>query len=80
MAGNCFTSDYKVQGDSFAASQPREWLQKPIPANSGWDLGADGKRFVVVLNAEAGEQTPSTHAVFLFNFLDELRRRVPVGK
>jgi len=28
------------------------------------------------MDANAEEQQPSTHAVFLFNFFDELRRRV----
>ena len=72
--------DYKVQGDTFVASQPRAWLQKLIPNTGAPDLAPDGKHFVVVMDADAGEQKPSTHAVFLFNFFDELRRRVPVGK
>jgi hypothetical protein len=69
--------DYKVQGDTFVAGQPRAWLQKPNTGfTGGVDLAPDGKRFVVAMDADAGEQKPSTHAVFLFNFFDELRRRV----
>lgn len=67
--------DYKVQGDTFVASQPRVWLQWQL-RNAPVDLAPDGKRFVVAMDADAGEQKASTHAVFLFNFFDELRRRV----
>ena len=68
--------DYKVQGDTFVVGQARAWLQKQLP--NAPDLAPDGKRFVVAMEADAGEQKASTHAVFLFNFFDELRRRVPV--
>ena len=73
-----YVVDYKVQGDTFVAGQPRTWLQKPITGitGGGGDLAPDGKRFVVVMDGDAGERKPSTHAVFLFNFFDELRRRV----
>ena len=69
--------EYKVQGDTFVAGQPRVWLQKPLNGlDNPPDLSPDGKRFVVAMDADAGEQKGSTHAVFLFNFFDELRRRV----
>jgi hypothetical protein len=34
----------------------------------------DGKRAVII---PAAEQKEATHAVFLLNFFDELKRRVP---
>ena len=45
------------------------------------DTTADGriKRFAVLLPPDAvDEQKPPTQMTFLFNFFDELRRRVPV--
>ena len=75
-AGGLNVVDYRAQGDTFVAGQPRAWFQKPVTGLGGPDLAPDGKRFVVAMDADAGEQKTSTHAVFLFNFFDELRRRV----
>jgi hypothetical protein len=44
------------------------------------DLAPDGKRFVVSPSPEAtGGQKGSVHVTVLLNFLDELRRKMPVG-
>jgi len=41
-------------------------------------IAPDGKRFAVVMPADtADDQKPPTQMIFLFNFFDELRRRVP---
>jgi len=46
-----------------------------------FDLAPGGKRIVAVMPAEAkGAQEPQNHVVFLENFFDELRRKVPTGK
>jgi hypothetical protein len=42
-----------------------------------FDLMPDGKRVVVI---PAAEQKEATHATFLLNFMDDLRRRVSAGK
>jgi hypothetical protein len=42
-----------------------------------FDLLPDGKRAVAV---PAADQKRSTHATFLVNFMDDLRRRVSAGK
>jgi len=45
------------------------------------DLAPDGKRFAVFPLPEAnGEGKGFVHVTFLFNFFDELRRRVPMVK
>jgi hypothetical protein len=46
------------------------------------DLAPDGKRVVALMPAtEAkGAQEAQNYVVFLENFFDELRRKVPVGK
>jgi Tol biopolymer transport system component/predicted Ser/Thr protein kinase len=75
---------YAVKGDSFMADKPRGWSEKRI-ANTGlngspYDVAPDGKRIAVLMPAEAPEaQQAQNHVIFLENFFDELRRRVPVG-
>ena len=45
-------------------------------------LDPDGERFVVFPAPvkAANENGTNLHATFLFNFTDELRRRIPVSK
>jgi hypothetical protein len=46
-----------------------------------FDLAPDGKRVAVLTPVESAEAPTRDHEVVLLqNFLDELRRRVPVGK
>ena len=76
---------YTVKGDSFAADKPRVWSEKPIansgPAGTNYDVAPDGKRIVALMAAEApGQLQVQNHVIFLENFFDELRRRVPAGK
>ena len=40
----------------------------------------DGKRLAAILADDANGEKPLTHLIFLLNFFDELRRKVPVGK
>jgi Tol biopolymer transport system component len=70
---------YTVKGESFVAEKPRVWLAKL--GGTEWDLAPDGKRVAVVTPAAAPETPKLDHEVtFLFNFFDELRRKVPAGK
>jgi hypothetical protein len=60
------------------------WSEKRI-ANVGlfanYDLAPDGKRIVALMPVETAEgQKAQNHVIFLENFSDELRRKVPVGK
>ncbi len=75
--------DYTVDGDSFVPGKPRVWSEKQIfnPGNSNLALAPDGKRFAVFpLPEAAGTEKGSVHVVFLQNFLDELKRRIPGAK
>ena len=65
---------YAVTGDSFSPSRPRLWNEMRV---EGFDLMPDGKRVVAI---PAADQKEVTHATFLLNFMDDLRRRVPAGK
>jgi serine/threonine protein kinase len=72
--------NYTVKGDSFVPEKPRVWVSK-LGGATWFDLAPDGKRLAVVTPVETSEAHKPDHEVtFLFNFFDELRRRVPVGK
>jgi Tol biopolymer transport system component len=75
---------YTASGDSFRADKPQLWSPGQFtdvgPGNTNFDLHPDGKRFAV-LKAPGAEQATAVNKVsFIFNFFDELRRKVPPGK
>jgi hypothetical protein len=48
---------------------------------TGFDLSPDGKRLIVMIPTVGSEAPKPEHTVvFLQNFFDELRRRVPTGR
>jgi Tol biopolymer transport system component/predicted Ser/Thr protein kinase len=70
---------YTVKGETFVAEKPRIWLAKV--GGTAYDLSPDGKRLVVMAPVDAADSPRADHeVVFLENFFDELRRRVPAGK
>ena len=75
---------YVVKGDSFAADKPRMWSKKQLGTSGGRknvDLAPDGKRIVTLMPVETEDaQRAQSHVTFLENFVDDLRRKVPVGK
>jgi Tol biopolymer transport system component len=76
---------YTVKGDSFVADKPRLWSEKQIGGvpNSvkNVDLAPDGKRIVALMPVETAEAPKAqNHVIFLENFFDEVRRKVPIGK
>ena len=79
-------AEYTVKGDSFIPDKPRLWSTKKLVsgrANSikNVDLAPDGKRIAVLMPADTPEsQQSENHVIFLENFFDELRRRVPVDE
>jgi serine/threonine protein kinase/Tol biopolymer transport system component len=78
------TARYSVRGDSFVAEKPRVWSDKRIADVGGlpnYGLAPDGKRIAALMPAETPQaQMAQNHVIFLENFFDELRRRVPTGK
>lgn len=78
-ADQIMAASYTVNGDTFVAEKPRAWIAKP--GGTQWDLAPDGKRVAVLTPVESADAPKQEHeVVFLQNFFDELRRRVPVGK
>ena len=81
------TAGYTVSGNTFVAQKPRVWIAKlggsqlgggQLGGTQPWDLAPDGQRVAVVTSADSDAASTQDHqVVFLFNFFDELRRRVP---
>ena len=75
---------YTASGDSFHADKPQLWSPSQFTergaGNNNFDLPPDGKRFAV-LKAPGTEQTAAVnHVSFIFNFFDEISRKVPPAK
>ncbi len=75
---------YTASGDSFRADKPQLWSPGQFTdvglGNYNFDLHPDGKRFAV-LKAPGTEQAAAVNKVsFVFNFFDEIRRKVPPAK
>lgn len=75
---------YTERGGVFVAERRRVWLQRFGGTNVSWSLAPDGKRLVVVASPSPIPQTSTPlqaadHTiVFVQNFMDELRRRIPL--
>jgi Tol biopolymer transport system component len=74
---------YTAFGDSFRADKPQLWSPGQFTElglfTYNFDLHPDGKRFAV-LKAPGTEQNAVVNKVsFIFNFFDELRRKLPPG-
>ena len=69
----------EARGDSVLAGNPRVWSERvPVffPATKFYDPAPDGKSIVALMPADTPEE-PHDRVIFLLNFFDELRRRVP---
>ena len=81
LDGHVMVADYTVQGDSFVPSKPRLWTKDRILSPSGgfnMDIAPDGKR-LVVFPVPPNDSEALAHVTFLFNFVDEIRRRASAG-
>ena len=76
-------TSYTSNSGTFVAEKPRVWLNRFSGTNGGtsWDLAPDGRRVAVVTPVESADASKTEHeVVFLLNFFDELRRKVPLGR
>jgi serine/threonine-protein kinase len=77
---------YMVKGDSFVPDKPRLWSEKRLAnigatGNRNYSVAPDGKRIVALMPAETAEaRNAENHVIFLLNFFDYLRQRVPVER
>ena len=77
--GQLMVASYHEQRDSFVADKPRVWTEKelsPFSTTRSYDPAPDGKHVVALMPAET-LQDAHDRVIFLLNFFDELRRRVP---
>ena len=69
---------YTATGDSFSPEKPRV-LATTTGSAPGFDVAPDGR--LLMMTPTPAEGTKAEHTLmFVQNFFDELRRRVPVGK
>ena len=77
-------SAYTGSGDSFRADKPRVWSTGQFASHGAandFSLAPDGKRFAVFKVPGSDTVPPAiTDVNFIFNFVDELRAKVPAGK
>ncbi len=73
-------ASYRVEGDSFQRDEPRVWSETRFATRRrrSFDLHPDGNRVVLAPEAQPHALVKQDRIVFVFNFFDELRRRVPV--
>jgi serine/threonine-protein kinase len=77
---------YTARGDSFVPEKPRPWSEKRLVnfgllGTASYDVAPDGNRIAALMPVETSEsQQAQNHVIFLMNFFDELRRKVPTGK
>lgn len=77
-------ASYSATRDAFVAEKPRIWSNQGLGlaitggVGAQYDVSSDGKRIAA---AYAGDSTQPGlgHVIFLENFVDELRRRIPLG-
>ena len=73
------TVSYSMKGETFVAEKPRVWIAKL--GGTEWDLAPDGRRVAVLTPVESNDAPKPEHeVVLLFNFADELRRKVLLPK
>jgi len=80
--GAIMVASYRVNGDNFVADRPRVWaaLDGDLQGATFWDMASDGRALITVpvsSGETAAAPEPQHTVVFLQNFFDELRRRVP---
>jgi serine/threonine-protein kinase len=69
---------YRIEGDVFVPSKPREWRPGLRLARSQWSISPDGQQIVTIAAALDTQPPPSQEhtATLVLNFQDELRRRI----
>jgi Tol biopolymer transport system component len=74
--GHIQVIDYVTHGESFSPAKPRLWLEKPVAAANRrrfFDLSRDGKHILTFAHPVSER---NIHITFMFNFFDEVRRRL----
>ena len=83
LNGQIMVASFGADGHTFRAEKPQRWSDGRYlerAGNRGFDLHPDGERFAVAVPAQTPSDTKQDKVVFIFNFLDELRRIAPATK
>jgi serine/threonine-protein kinase len=86
LENKIMVTSYSATGDSFHAEKPRLWSDAQIfdPGlgnyTKNFALHPDGKRVVVFNSPNAVAQSRITKATFIFNFPDEIRRKLATSQ
>ena len=79
-----YVADITAQGDAIAAGRPRLWSPTPVRLsgdNLSYAIHPDGQRFAVYPAAPPDpEEKGNAHVTFVFNFLDDMKRRIEAAK
>jgi hypothetical protein len=79
LAGDrIMAAGYATHGESFVAEKARVWASD-VRTTGGFDPSPDGKRVAVSVPVSTKPSGPAQSFVFILNFFDELRRRVPAS-
>jgi serine/threonine-protein kinase len=73
-------ADVEAKAGEFVSGKPRTWSETRIGSAPRWttfNVAPDGRILAFAADGEAFLARAGTHATFLLNFFDELRRRVP---
>ena len=71
----------RTSGTTFSAGTPAKVFDTKYAmymASRGYDVSADGRRFVMIKAGAAGGNAPPTSVVVVANWFEELTARVPV--
>ena len=78
--GQIMAVAYTVNGDRLDADRPRVWAAGATTVQRGFDLAPDGKRVAAIVPFAAGQAfTQDNSVVFILNFFEVLRQRVPIA-
>jgi serine/threonine-protein kinase len=80
--GRIMVVSYTLSGDVFSPGQVRPWSPTPVRrtgTRQNFDVTSDGKRVVMFPTSGGPRGEGSLHLTFLFNFFDEIRRRIPAN-
>jgi serine/threonine-protein kinase len=76
------TVSYRIEGDTFHPEPARPWTKASFSAGGPvrkFDLHPDGRRMIAA-NPDPSGPAPHDTIVLVFNFFEELRRRVPAAR
>jgi Tol biopolymer transport system component len=82
LDGHVMAASYTINGSLFQADAPQPWTNRQLmPAGNYWnfDVAPDGQQIAAFVSLDsARDHKNATEVMLVLNFLDEVRRRIPV--